>query len=316
MSKEKNTAPGPPNYEDLVQEIHDRYEALSKTNQRIAEYLLHHPNEAAIRSVNVLAESCGVHAATVVRFAQTFGYSGFRELQDVFGRRIITAAPGFEARAARLQAQLSDQKTDGILEHLHDIALRDVAAIEDLVETISTEQMERAITLLDGARIIYLLAQLRAQPIALLMQYLLTMIGRPCVLLDEPGGLSTHMARQIGPEDALFVASFRFYATEVVNITEEVAAKKVPIVAFSDSTLSPLAKNVDILFSMPEHDYTFSRSLAAPMCLAQALIIGMAARQKGGDGATVRIPVATEGQSTDLARSDTSIAGTIRQPQK
>ncbi|MEP3276660.1 MAG: MurR/RpiR family transcriptional regulator [Stappiaceae bacterium] len=297
MNDTSDAAIGPPNYEDLVRCIHERFDSLSKTNQRIAEYLLQHPNEAAIRSVNILAKSCGVHAATIVRFAQTFGYSGFRQLQEVFGRRIITAAPGFEARAARLKTELQEQPVEGILGHLHDIALRDVAAIEDLVDTIPADQMQKAVSLLNRARTIYLLAQLRAQPIALLMQYLLTMIGRPCIMLDAPGGLATHMARQISTEDALFVASFRFYATEVVNITEEVSARKVPIVAFSDSTLSPLAKNADVLFSMPEHDYTFSRSLAAPMCLAQALIIGLAARQSGDDGNAVRIPVATADQS-------------------
>ena len=290
---------GSPHYEDLVRRIHARYERLSKTNQRIAEYLLQHPNEAAIRSVNALSKNCGVHAATIVRFAQSFGYSGFRELQDVFGRRIITAAPGFEARAARLQSQLQEQPVEGTLGHLHEIALRDIAAIEDIVESVSVDRMQKAVSILHGARTIYLLAQLRAQPVALLMQYLLTMIKRPCVLLDAPGGLATHMARQIGNEDALFVASFRFYATEVVNITEEVAARDVPIVAFSDSTLSPLAKNASVLFSMPEHDYTFSRSLAAPMCLAQALTIGIAAQDSGDDGKRVRIPVATANTDED-----------------
>ena len=294
MTKRDDDALGPPQYEDLVRLIHDRFETLSKTNQRIGEFLLQRPNEAAIRSVNALAKNCGVNAGTIVRFAQTLGYSGFKDLQEVFSRRVITVAPGFEARAARLQTQLQDQSIDGVLGHLHDIALRDVAAIDDLLESITAEQMERAAELLQGARAIYLLAQLRAQPIALLMQYLLTMIGRPCVLLDAPGGLATHMARQIGAEDALFVASFRFYATEVVNVTEEVAARKVPIVAFSDSTLSPLAKNADVLFAMPEPDYTFSRSLAAPMCLAQALIISVAALDNGDGSKSVRIPVATE----------------------
>ena len=38
--------------------------------------------------------------------------------------------------------------------------------------------------------------------------------------------------------DVLFVVSFRFYATEVVNVAEETAARGVPILAITDSTLS------------------------------------------------------------------------------
>lgn len=59
--------------------------------------------------------------------------------------------------------------------------------------------------------------------------------------------------------------SFRFYAKEVVSIVEEAGARGVGIVAISGNTLSPLAKSATVLFAVPEHDYTFSRSLAAPM---------------------------------------------------
>lgn len=283
----------PQDYEALVRLIHERFEQMSKANRRVAEFVVQHPNEMAIGSVSALAKKCGVHATSFVRFAQNLGYSGFRELQQTFEQRMMTAAPGFEARAARLRSQIEEKVTIGPLGHLQEIALRDVAAIEDLMESIPAQDLEAAITLLHEAETIYLLAQLRSQPITLLMQYLLTMIGRKSVLLDAPGGLATHMARSMTKNDLLFAVSFRFYATEVVNITEEAAAREVPIVAFSDNSLSPLAKSADVLFAMPEPDYTFSRSLAAPMCLAQALTIGLAARQSG-DGSQPRIPVATQ----------------------
>lgn len=305
MTKPSRKVTTPQDYEALVRLIHERFEQMSKANKKVAEFVVQHPNEMAIGSVSGLAKKCGVHAASFVRFAQSLGYSGFRDLQETFERRMITAAPGFEARAARLRSQIDEQVTVGPLGHLQEIALRDIAAIEDLMESIPPQDLEQAVTLLHKAETIYLLAQLRSQPIALLLQYLLTMIGRKTVLLDAPGGLATHMARSMTPSDVLFAVSFRFYATEVVNITEEAAARGVPIVAFSDTSLSPLAKSADALFAMPEPDYTFSRSLAAPMCLAQALTIGLAAWQ-GGDGAEPRIPVATQGSDFDPASVNAS----------
>lgn len=290
----------PEDYEALIRLIHERFEGMSKTNKAIAEFLVQHPNEMTIRSVHALAKQCGVHAATFVRFAQGLGYSGFRELQQIFERRMITAAPGFEARTARLRAQIDEQVAVGPAAHLQEIALRDIAAIEDLVESIPALDLEQAISLLYEAETVYLLAQLRSEPISMLLQYLLTMIGKRTILLDAPGGLATHMARTIRPNDLLFSISFRFYATEVVNITEEAFARDVPIVVFSDNSLSPLAKSASVLFSMPEPDYTFSRSLAAPMCLAQALTLGLAARQSGDANARPQIPVA----SADLRVTD------------
>jgi DNA-binding MurR/RpiR family transcriptional regulator len=100
------------------------------------------------------------------------------------------------------------------------------------------------------------------------------------------------MARAMRRDDVLLAVSFRFYATEVVNVVEEVAAREIPIVAISDSTLSPLAKSARVLFAVPEHEYSFSRSLAAPMCLAQALMVALAARLQN-DSEDPRIPTVT-----------------------
>jgi DNA-binding MurR/RpiR family transcriptional regulator len=61
-------------------------------------------------------------------------------------------------------------------------------------------------------------------------------ISRCTVLLDSSGGLSTHVANTIETDDVLLAVAFRFYATEVVNITEIVAKRGVPIVAISDTT--------------------------------------------------------------------------------
>jgi DNA-binding MurR/RpiR family transcriptional regulator len=118
------------------------------------------------------------------------------------------------------------------------------------------------------------------------------MLGKRCVLLDPGGGLATYMARTIRKTDVLLAVSFRFYANEVVSIVENATQQGVPIIAISDSTLSPLAKSATVLFAVPEHEYTFSRSLAAPMCLAQALTIVLANRLQP-DNKIPRIPTVT-----------------------
>jgi DNA-binding MurR/RpiR family transcriptional regulator len=124
------------------------------------------------------------------------------------------------------------------------------------------------------------------------LRYVLTMLGKRCVLLDPGGGLATHMSRTMRKTDLLLAVSFRFYANEVVNVVEEAGQKGIDIIAISDSTLSPLARWARVLFPVPEHDYTFSRSLAAPMCLAQALVVAVAARVQHNDE-DPRIPTVT-----------------------
>jgi DNA-binding MurR/RpiR family transcriptional regulator len=284
----------PQNYEALVAAIHDRYASLSPGYQKIARYLTQNPNDVAIRSISALAELSGVHASSFVRFAQMFGYEGFKDLQAVFRDRLATAAQGFEARVSALKSELKmhpRQRFAGILTNL---VARDIATLQDLATGIEEEDLKRAVEILAEADTIYLVGQLRSEPIVLFVRYVLTMLRRKVTLLDAGGGLATEMAKVIQSRDCLLAVSFRFYAKEVVGIVELACQAKVPVIAISDSTLSPLAKSASVLFSIPEDEYTFSRSLAAPMCLAQALMIALATRLSPEEGQEVRIPVATQ----------------------
>ena len=281
----------PETYEELIKLIHDRYDHMSKSYQKIALYLTQNPKEVAVLSVNAIGQKCGIHASSFVRYGQSLGYKGFKELQAVFQRRLSTAAPGFDARVRALEAELGGAR-EGELGFLADLVTLDGAAVQGLRANRDTGQLAAAAALMEASDTIYLIGQLRSAPVVELLRYVLTMLGKRTVLLDAGGGLATHMAKVARPTDMLFVVSFRFYATEVVNVAEEPAGRGVPIVAITDSTLSPYAKMAKIMFAVPEHEYTFSRSLAAPMWLAQALCVALASRlQKNVNDP--RIPVVT-----------------------
>ncbi|WP_395494572.1 MurR/RpiR family transcriptional regulator [Acetobacter sp. KSO5] len=97
--KQAATVGEPPGtYEELIRVIYDRYAELSKSYQKIFLYITQNPNYIAVDSVHVLAEKCGVHVSGCVRFAQSLGYKGFKDLQAIFRHRLSTVALGFNAR--------------------------------------------------------------------------------------------------------------------------------------------------------------------------------------------------------------------------
>ena len=265
-------------YEGFVQLIQNEYDGLGRSSQVIARHLIQNPNDIAIQSINDIATRCSVHASSLVRFAQALGYEGFKELKEIFHRRLATAAPGFENRVTALKNDLQKHPQGSPKGFLRDLVARDIATLQDLYGGVTEDDLVRATALLAKADIIYIAGQLRSAPIAVFLRYMLTMLDRKVILLDANGGLATHMAQAIRTRDVLLAVSFRFYAKEVVTIAETAHAAGVPIVAISDGNLSPLAKRASVLFSIPEGEYAFSRSLAAPMCMAQALMIALAAR--------------------------------------
>ena len=72
---------------------------LGKGGRRLAGFVLENPQAAAMLSSPELAKRCGIHASSVVRLAQSLGFSGYREmqavLQDGLSRMVVPAAgPG------------------------------------------------------------------------------------------------------------------------------------------------------------------------------------------------------------------------------
>ena len=227
-----------------------------------------------------------------MRFAQALGYPGFKDLQELYQRRLSTAAPGFEARVRALEGELGareDRSEDGFL---RDLVVRDVASLQALLTEIAPGTLARGVDLLEKAEVVYLIGQLRSSPVCDLLRYVLTMLGKRCILLIPAAGSPRTWRAPSASRTSWSRVSFRFYATEVVNVVEAASAAEVPIIAITDSTLSPLAKCARALFAVPEHEYTFSRSLAAPMCLAQALTVALAARLQN-NATDPRIPTVT-----------------------
>ncbi len=94
------------NYEQVVNDITERYPHLSERFQQVARFIMQNPNAVALESINAIAQKCGLHPSTLVRFAQNLGYSGFKQMQSVFQTRLATSAPGYNERIVALENDL------------------------------------------------------------------------------------------------------------------------------------------------------------------------------------------------------------------
>jgi DNA-binding MurR/RpiR family transcriptional regulator len=284
----------PSHYEGVVNLISANYDSLSDGYQQVARFFTQNPNIIALESINSVAAKTKVHPSTLVRFAQNLGYSGFKELQAVFQTRLATAAPGFRERVSVLDAEIRRNASDGDLGFLRNMVVRDIATLQGLLESVEEEKLHRTAELCASAGCIFVAGQLRSEPIAELVRYLMTMLRRKVILMDSAGGLAQEVAMTMGKGDVLIAIAFRHYAKEVVEIAEHAAREGVPIIAITDSQLSPLARGAAVLFTIPEDEYTFSRSLAAPMCLVQTIATATAAMLHPKKAKDVRIPSVTE----------------------
>jgi DNA-binding MurR/RpiR family transcriptional regulator len=275
----------PDNYEALKAAIAARYPTLSRQLQKIARFALDNPNELALETVTTIAGRAEVQPSSMIRFAQAMGYDGFSTMQQVFRWNLVARAPSYRERIRGLREERGEagEDEDSVLGDFVDDG---IASLEFLRDHTSRERLAEAVEILAGAEEIYLLAQGRAFPVAFYLSYALSRLERRCHLLDGVGGLLRQQADLATPKDAVIAVSFQPYSPLVIDIVTERSEKGVPIVAITDSPLSPMALEARVAFVIKDGQQRRFRSLVAPMCLAQTLVVSLGHRmaEKNGKG--------------------------------
>lgn len=259
-------------YEDLKALMARAYPDMSKQLQRIARFAMEQPNELALGTVATIAEATQVQPSAMIRFANALGYGGFSEMQQVFRGHLLERSDSYRERIAQMRRKQvrGSSAPAGVL---HELVGESVAELGHLEEKIQQADLRAAVKLMSAAPRIHVLAQRRAFPVAGYLAYALSQLELRTHLLDGTGGMLRESLRSIAPGDVLIVASFRSYSPEVLDAA--VAAEKLGaiVIAITDGPVSPLKASARVCFELADDSSKPFRSLVAPLCLAQALVV-------------------------------------------
>jgi DNA-binding MurR/RpiR family transcriptional regulator len=267
----------PASFDELRAAIAARYPELSPRLRQIAEFALAQPDDMALETVAVVAERAGVQPSALIRFAQALGYDGFSDMQRVFRARLLARSPSYTDRLREQASSLGDTPHE-VLGHF---VAAGHEALDQLRASVEPGALARAITLLAGAEVVHLVAQRRSFPIVTYMAYGLSHLGRRMQLLDGLGGMLAQQARSITARDALVAVSFRPYAEETLTVARQAQRAGAHVVAITDAPLSPLAPFGDVVLLVQDAEVRGFRALAASMCVATTLIVGLGQRLIG-----------------------------------
>lgn len=269
----------PQDFESLKNLIVLRREDLPRRLAQVAEFALEHPDKVAFGTVAELAGLAGVQPSTLVRFAQTLGFTGFSDLQEIFRARLRERWPDYGERLKRLEARA---QTGGALALLDGFAEASMASLARLREDAKGDELEKVARVIAGARRIGLLGQRRVFAVTSYLAYACAKLGMEAQLLDNRGGMLAEEARYLASDDALLAVSFTPYTPETIEIAAEVAGRGVPVVAITDSPFSPLTRCAQAWIEVVESDYGAFRSLSATLAVAIALAVSAAELRRTG----------------------------------
>ena len=249
----------------LIEKLNVSGLQLSKGQKRIAAYIEEHYEKAAFMTAAVISKACQVSESTVVRFACALGYQGYPEFRQALAglvRPRLTSEQRFEIAAGIRQEELPDV-----------VLKNDMANIRRTMETLSREAFDQAVSLLLGARRVYVLGLRAAAPLAQFLYLYLHQILEETVLVQNAvGDVFEEMAR-IGQEDVLMAISYPRYSSRTLECMKLARNRGAQVVALTDSPHSPLYPEAQVCLCASTDMTSFVDSLAAPLSVINALVV-------------------------------------------
>lgn len=270
---------------ELRDAILARYDGFSKRLQHVARYVLDHPDDMALQTLTVIAERSATQPSAIVRFAKSLGYTGAGPMQRLLRDSLLAnnASLGYGERVHQFTATVdSSVSARGVGALIDEFTEADVRALQNTRATIGQEGLADAVALIYKAQIIHIVGMRRAFPVATYLAYAMPQAGKPTVLIDGVGGLAFQQFRAISAKDLVIAISYHSYAPETVSAVEAACAAGAKILAISDSLASPIAKLATQTLVVRESQVRGFRSLSASLCVAQALVVGLAYEQERG----------------------------------
>lgn len=260
----------------LTRRIAAELATYPKRMQSVAAFVIEHPQEVALLSMREQARRAGVLPATMTRFAQRLGYSGYDELRALYAQSIRGQVSDFSARAGELAAHRERLGEPSFASALAG-ALNDRVAALTEPERLAT--IVEAGAVLTRARRIFCLGHRSSYAPAYHFAYVAGLYGAPTRLLDAAGGIGADELNGAGPGDAMLVVSFAPYTRATVSIAKDASDLGVDLVALTDDRTSPLARAAAVTIVVPTEiagaAYVAAPAFAAAEILAALVVAGI-----------------------------------------
>ncbi|CAN5922832.1 MurR/RpiR family transcriptional regulator [soil metagenome] len=260
--------------------IVEAFDVLPPQLQTAARYMLDRPDDVALLSMREQARRAGVPPATMTRLAKRLGLDGYDSVRELYAGAVRAGTLGFAGKAG---LQVEVQKLHGERALAAEMALTLSRQIAALAEPGALDRLTEAAARLHDARRVYCLGLRSCHAAAWHFHYMLSLLGDKTVMLDDAGGTGLDAIRDAGVGDVLLVASVEPYARATIDGARYAAGRGVPVVALTDSAVSPLAQMAASTILVATDSPSFFHTMTPLMAVAEILAALVAGR--GGEQA-------------------------------
>lgn len=267
-------------YEQMgpLDRIRFRMPSLSKTQKKIAAFILEHYDEVSFSTSATVSQNCQVSESSVIRLATALGYAGYTEMQRAL-QDLLKSQLSMSNRLDLMTAQVTD--SDSVMEM---VLQKGIEGIHRTLLSLNRQSFRQAVELLARAKRVFLFGSRSSFSLihffALELRWIRDNVF--AVNTQEPV-FDALSCLQEG--DVFLVISMPRYlrtTTKAIALAHEAG---IPTIAITDRTSSPVIPYATVPLLVDNEIFSYSDNIVPVASVITALLnaVGVLTRPKSNE---------------------------------
>lgn len=252
--------------ESTVERVKNAFSGLSHAERLVARYILSDYPTSCLSSVASIANSAGVSAPSVVRFAKSIGYASYIAFREAVLNEIAVESKGPLDRARNFAG---DEHTPHVQEQLEILLSR---ASHDLSRIPIAEWDSVSTLLADSSKTIYVAGGRFSAAVARILALNLQLLRPNVIFLDDLTQRDKGSLLDMNRKSVFVVFDFYRYQKTMIRAAHVAKQKGATIILMSDGDVSPIKKDATIVLPVSTTSFLPLNGLSTATTVIEILL--------------------------------------------
>lgn len=227
---------------------------FSNNEKLVAQYLLSYDQNILKLSTADIAKETYTSPATAIRLAKKLGYNGWLELRDA----IATEKQYLESQISDIDPNFPFSRSDTIQTITKKIAALETKAIEESVNMLHHDQLQKAVLHLYNAQHIYIFALANTASITYDFQYKMRFLFKPVTILNNRDDFA-YTFQTLKKDDCCIFISYSGETFENLEIGDLIKQKICPSISITKYIENVLTNYTDVHLYLPTQENQYAK---------------------------------------------------------
>lgn len=223
--------------------IKENYDSLTKSEKKIARYIIENPKIAIKNSVQEIGEITGTSPASVIRFSKKIGYDSLSDL------KIDLAS--LDSNTNKEEIDHIIDESDNMIEVLEKVNYKVEEGNKNTISLVNGEMLEEAVSLIKSADTIYIFAIGASGLAAMDFQHKMLRVKKK-IIYNLDSAVQLISAMNITPKDIAIGISYSGNTKSVNKSMSEAKENGARTIAITTSGNNNLSEISDIVINIPK----------------------------------------------------------------